>query len=236
MAGVGRRQAGARLGGQARGEGWQVLRHPAGCRGVGDVLCQHPLPLVQPGKPAVGQYRAGSVASGPRGTDCAHVAERAVNRMPRKGNGSVRRMRFTRVMRTPPHAPFLSLRLGLAEDGCFPDVPRASRARLRPLAGGHYAVGTCAGRSGRADRPRRSCDDVGLLCARALDLAPEQGREMRVELITLRSDIDALAHTLGCRRPTPDPVVFSLRQKAAHAVKFHLSAHRCWPRWRPCSR
>jgi len=44
---------------------------------------------------------------------------------------------------------------------------------------------------------------VGLLCARALDLAPEQGREMRVELITLRSDIDALAHTL--QLPPPDP-------------------------------
>jgi hypothetical protein len=34
---------------------------------------------------------------------------------------------------------------------------------------------------------------VGLLCARALDLPPEQGRIIRVRLITLRAELDALA-------------------------------------------
>ncbi len=44
---------------------------------------------------------------------------------------------------------------------------------------------------------------AGLLCARALDLAPEQGREVRAELMTLRGDLDTLAHALGM--PPPDP-------------------------------
>ncbi len=44
---------------------------------------------------------------------------------------------------------------------------------------------------------------VGLLCARALDLAPEQGHDVRTELMTLRGDLDTLAHALGM--PPPDP-------------------------------
>jgi hypothetical protein len=39
-------------------------------------------------------------------------------------------------------------------------------------------------------------EPVGLLCARSLDLPPEQGRQMRVVLINLRRELDVLAETL----------------------------------------
>ena len=48
-------------------------------------------------------------------------------------------------------------------------------------------------------------EPVGLLCARSLDLPPEQGRQMRVVLIDLRRELDALSETLriaqGCSAP-----------------------------------
>lgn len=37
---------------------------------------------------------------------------------------------------------------------------------------------------------------VGLLCARTLDLAPEQARAMRPRLMALRAELDALAALL----------------------------------------
>lgn len=100
-------------------------------------------------------------------------------------------------MRTPPHAPFLSLRLGLAEEGCFPDVPgQAVRDFARSLATTARLARALAEAGERIDLAGLTTH-VGLLCAKALDLAPEQGREMRAELITLRGDLDALAHALG---------------------------------------
>ncbi len=42
---------------------------------------------------------------------------------------------------------------------------------------------------------------VGLLCARMLDLEPDEGRIARVELVRLRADLDALAAVLA--RPPP---------------------------------
>ena len=36
---------------------------------------------------------------------------------------------------------------------------------------------------------------VGLLCAKSLDLPPEQGRQMRTVLIELRRELDALSAT-----------------------------------------
>jgi hypothetical protein len=48
-------------------------------------------------------------------------------------------------------------------------------------------------------------EPVGLLCARSLDLPPEQGRQMRVVLIDLRRELNALSETLrtaqGCTVP-----------------------------------
>jgi hypothetical protein len=112
-------------------------------------------------------------------------------------------MRFTRVMRTPPHAPFLSLRLGLAEDGCFPDVPGQAVRDFAQSLGGTARLARALAEAGEQIDLAGLATHVGLLCARALDLAPEQGREMRVELITLRGHLDALAHAL--RLPSLDP-------------------------------
>jgi len=44
---------------------------------------------------------------------------------------------------------------------------------------------------------------VGLLCAKTLDLAPEEGRRMRPDLIALNADVDQLASVLA--RPTSAP-------------------------------
>jgi hypothetical protein len=104
-------------------------------------------------------------------------------------------------MRTPPHAPFLSLRLGLAEEGCFPDAPQeAVRNFARSLAGTARLARVLAEAGERIDLAGLTTH-VGVLCARALDLAPEQGREVRAELVTLRGDLDALAHALGLSPP-----------------------------------
>jgi hypothetical protein len=44
---------------------------------------------------------------------------------------------------------------------------------------------------------------VGLLCAKSLDLPPEEGRRMRPDLIALNADVDQLARVLAAARP-PD--------------------------------
>jgi hypothetical protein len=106
-------------------------------------------------------------------------------------------------MRTPPHAPFLSSRLGLAEESsCFPDEPaEAVRNFARSLAGTARLACALAEAGERIDLAGLT-RHVGLLCARALDLSPEQGREIRAELMTLRIDLETLAHALGM--PPPD--------------------------------
>ena len=42
---------------------------------------------------------------------------------------------------------------------------------------------------------------VGLLCAKSLDLPPEEGRRMRPDLIALNADVDQLARVLAAARP-----------------------------------
>jgi hypothetical protein len=42
---------------------------------------------------------------------------------------------------------------------------------------------------------------IGLLCARALDLPPDQGRALRPRLIELLADVDALAGALAAEPP-----------------------------------
>ncbi len=39
-------------------------------------------------------------------------------------------------------------------------------------------------------------DSVGLLCAKALDLKPDEGRILRVALVALRDEVDQLSATL----------------------------------------
>jgi hypothetical protein len=101
-------------------------------------------------------------------------------------------------MRTPPHAPFLSSRLGLAEESsCFPDEPaEAVRNFARSLAGTARLACALAEAGERIDLAGLTTQ-VGLLCARSLDLPPEQGRTVREELMMLRIQLDTLAHALG---------------------------------------
>ena len=42
---------------------------------------------------------------------------------------------------------------------------------------------------------------IGLLCAKSLDLPPEDGRRMRVTLIALLAEVDALSATLRSTAP-----------------------------------
>jgi hypothetical protein len=43
--------------------------------------------------------------------------------------------------------------------------------------------------------------ELGYVCARALDLPPDEGRGLRPELIRLRSELDALSAALGTQAP-----------------------------------
>lgn len=44
-------------------------------------------------------------------------------------------------------------------------------------------------------------ESIGLLCAKALDLAPDDGRTVRVALIALREELDQLSATLRAAAP-----------------------------------
>jgi hypothetical protein len=44
-------------------------------------------------------------------------------------------------------------------------------------------------------------DSVGLLCAKALDLAPAEGRMARVALVAIREELDQLSATLRATAP-----------------------------------
>lgn len=44
-------------------------------------------------------------------------------------------------------------------------------------------------------------DTVGLLCAKALDLEPNEGRVLRVALIALQGELDQLSATLRAAAP-----------------------------------
>ena len=44
-------------------------------------------------------------------------------------------------------------------------------------------------------------ESVGLLCAKALDLAPDDGRVLRVALIALREELDQLSAVLRAAAP-----------------------------------
>jgi hypothetical protein len=45
--------------------------------------------------------------------------------------------------------------------------------------------------------------EMGFVCARTLDLPPEEGRAVRPELMGLRTEIDALTEALATRAPPP---------------------------------
>lgn len=45
-------------------------------------------------------------------------------------------------------------------------------------------------------------DSIGILCAKALDLAPSDGRRLRVALVALRDELDQLSTTLRAAAPS----------------------------------
>lgn len=106
-------------------------------------------------------------------------------------------------MRAEPYAPFRSLAAGFAEDPRFSFDPLSGvRDFARSLATA-ARLSVAFAQSGRAIDLAGLDDKVGLLCAKALDLSPDQGRELRADLILLRAELDGLAHVLG--QPLPDP-------------------------------
>jgi hypothetical protein len=99
-------------------------------------------------------------------------------------------------MNEVPFAPFRVDTNGLAEMPAFPDTPgvrtRNAAVALRQTAGlaRTFAV------NGRAIDLTGLDGQVGLVCARALDLTPEEGREVRGELEALLAEVDALAEAM----------------------------------------
>ncbi len=77
-------------------------------------------------------------------------------------------------------------------------------ANVRELAqaiAGTLRVARALAASGRRVDLAGLEEPVGLLCAKSLDLPPDQGRQMRIVLIDLRRELDALLETLGPAEP-----------------------------------
>lgn len=83
--------------------------------------------------------------------------------------------------------------------------PRATQlANARGLAAGiagALRMARALAASGRRIDVAGLEDPVGLLCAKSLDLPPSQGRQMRIVLVTLLQEVDALSETI---RAMPD--------------------------------
>ncbi len=106
-------------------------------------------------------------------------------------------------MQVQVHAPFRAAPGGFAEPSGFP-VPETPLAQVLGLAAGllnTLAVARALAENGRRLDLTGLDGQVGLLCARMLDLEPDEGRIARVELLRLRADLDALAAVLA--RPPP---------------------------------
>jgi hypothetical protein len=93
---------------------------------------------------------------------------------------------------------------GLAEPTAgfpAPETPREQVGGLAQGLTGTLALARALVESGRRIDLTGLDSQVGLLCARALDLDPAEGRAVRVALIGLRAELDALAASLS--RPPP---------------------------------
>ena len=82
-----------------------------------------------------------------------------------------------------------------------PETPSEQVAALAQGLTGTLALARALAESGRRIDLTGLDSQVGLLCARALDLDPAEGRAVRVALIGLRAELDALAASLS--RPPP---------------------------------
>jgi len=97
--------------------------------------------------------------------------------------------------------PINTLRLrpsGLAESTCFPtlEAPLAQVLGLVTELRSMVDVARALVETGRRVDLAGLDNQIGVLCARTLDLEPEEGRTARLELIRLRADIDRLATKL----------------------------------------
>ena len=98
-------------------------------------------------------------------------------------------------------------RAGLAEPSGFPQ-PDTPIAWVRDYAGSLTRTLSLAGalvEAGRRIDLAGLDSQVGLLCARALDLDPEEGRQVRTDLIALCEMLDTLAALLARPPPVDDP-------------------------------
>ncbi|HET6182071.1 MAG TPA: hypothetical protein VFA03_00585 [Acetobacteraceae bacterium] len=99
-------------------------------------------------------------------------------------------------MREPIYAPFRRNATGMAETPAFPDTP-LDRVRFGARALRHTAMLACRhARKGRPVDLTGLDGQVGLVCAKALDLPPEEGRIARAELEALLADIDTLCEAM----------------------------------------
>ena len=86
-----------------------------------------------------------------------------------------------------------------------PDEPTPDVARFRAMVQGIEGVITVATALAARARPidlAGLTDTVGLLCARALDLAPDDGRAVRASLAALDDKLHALEAALRATQPT----------------------------------
>ncbi len=98
-------------------------------------------------------------------------------------------------------APFLTPAEGVSETGIFPDTPSAGTRALAKSLAGMVEVAYALAKAGRRLDLTGLDTQVGLLCAKALDLPLEEGREFRQELIDLRSGLASLGEMIGLPPP-----------------------------------
>ncbi len=76
------------------------------------------------------------------------------------------------------------------------DSPLGHARTLAQSLAGTLRMARALANAGRSIDVAGIAEPIGLLCAKSLDLPPEQGREMRSILIGLRHEIDMLGESL----------------------------------------
>ena len=94
-------------------------------------------------------------------------------------------------------APFLTASRQVSETGIFPDTPLEATRSMTTSLLGTIEVARALARSGHRLDLTGLDSQVGLLCAKTLDLPSREGREVLHELIGLRSALISLAEVIG---------------------------------------
>lgn len=100
-------------------------------------------------------------------------------------------------MHTGIVAPFLESSRQVSEGASFGETSLDASRTLASSLSGTVEVSKTLVRAGRQLDLSGLDVLVGLLCAKALDLAPEEGRIIRPELISLRATLSDLAQLIG---------------------------------------